>query len=155
MFSNIKTISVMFLLMTIFGSGCISPEAVKTQIGGIETRLGKLEKVAENLDIKFTKMIQAETINYGGGGWIVLGACLIIVIFLGAFGLLIRMLLRKNTLLKLVTCAVAKAPAHVRRAIKAQVDEEVSNGGKFRPTDKMDLSDFARKNGNFAESAGD
>jgi len=125
---------------------------MKAQLGSVTTRLDSLEKVADDLTIKFDKKIQAETINYGGGGWIVLGACLIIIIFLSAFGITLYLLVKKTNLLKLVTCAVSKTSDHTRRAVKEQVEKEVRNGGSFKPRHQVELADFAKKCGTFAEN---
>ncbi len=77
---------------------------------------------------------------------------MIIIIFLSAFALLIYVLLkRKETLLALVTCAVSKTPPNVRKAVKAQIKKEVSNGGHFNETHKAELSNFTKQNGTFAK----
>lgn len=164
-----KTIAAAIILATLVIS-CVSPDAVKNQLGTIDAQLGELKTlvdmkadsrvVAEQIDEVNSRVeqalwnqdIQAESIRYGGAGWVVLGACLIIIIFLSAFGLLIYYLLkRKNALLALVTCAISKTAPEVRKAIKAQIKEEALNGGEFSPDHKSELSKFTKKMGTFAK----
>lgn len=150
MLSKIKKASIVFFIVAIFTAGCVAPGAFKTKMTGMEARFDKLEKVAEEISV-WKSSVQAENITYGGAGMVAIGLIVITVVFLGAFGLLIRMLLKKTNLLKLVTCAVQKTDPHIRKAIKDQITEEVSNGGPFKPHHKHQLRQFTEKVGTFAE----
>ncbi len=150
MSSKLKKVSIIFFIVTIFTAGCVAPGAIKAKVIGFEARFDKLEKIADTL-VSWKKSVQAETINYGGAGTVAIGLIIITVVFLGAFGLLIHMLLKKTNLLKLVTCAVQKTNPHIRKAIKDQISEEVSNGWSFKPHHKHQLRQFTEKAGTFAE----
>lgn len=150
MSSELKKVGIVFFIVAIFIAGCVAPGALKAEVTGLKARFDKLEKVAEEITI-WKKTVQAETINYGGAGWVVIGSIFIVTIFLGAFVLMIRMLLKKTNLLKLVTCAVQKTDSHIRKAIKDQISEEVSNGGPFKAHHKQQLRQFTEKVGTFAE----
>ena len=92
-------IAIIFTLPFCVVPGCVAPEAVKTEIQGIRNDMGQLEKVveqkadntvvaeqvdeinnrieqtiqlAEELSV-WRKSVQAEIINYGGAGWVVVG----------------------------------------------------------------------------------
>jgi len=145
-----KSITALFLLITLIMSGCAAPGAFKTSVTGVEARFEKLEKVAEELSV-WKSSVQAETINYGGAGTVAIGLIVITVVFLGAFALMIRMLLQKTNMLKLVTGAVQKTDANTRKAIKDKITEEVSNGGPFKRHHKHQLRNFVEKAGTFAE----
>lgn len=174
-----KLAALMLALLFCVGPGCISPEAIKTDIQGIRNDMGRLEKlvdqkasntiVAEQVDeinnkIEQTtqlaeelsvwrKNVQAETINYGGAGWVVVGTSIIALIFVGAGLLLIRAFMRRGNLLTMLTRAVKKAgedwPDTVV-AIKKQLKCSV-NDGHFCEQDRKDLGNFARKKGTFVE----
>lgn len=150
MLSKVKKIGIVFFIIAIFTAGCVAPGAFKAEITGLKVKLNKLEKVAEEISL-WKSSVQAETINYGGAGTVAIGLIVITVVFLGAFALMIRMLLKKTNLLRLVTCAVQKTDPHIRKAIKKQISEEVSNGGPFKPKHKNELREFTEKAGTFAE----
>lgn len=160
-------------------SGCLSPGAIKTDVQGIRNDLGRLEKIVDqkaNNDVVaeqigavynsieqttqvadellvWRKKVEAQTINYGGAGWVVVGTSLMAVIFLGAGFLLIRAFMKRGSLLKLLTGAVQKAgekqPEAVR-AIKKQLKIETSNGGPFTKQHRKELGHFAKRVGTFA-----
>lgn len=152
MLSKVKKVGIVFFIVAIFATGCAASGAVRAKITGLEARFDKLEKVADTL-VLWQQTVQAENITYGGAGMVAIGLIVITVVFLGAFGLLIWMLLKKTNLLKLVTCAVQKTDPHIRQAIKDQISEEVSNGGPFKPYHKQQLREFVEKVGTFAEKA--
>jgi len=160
--------------------GCVAPEAVKTEIQGIRNDMGQLEKIvdqkadntvvadqvdeinnkieqttqlAEELSV-WRKSVQADTINYGGAGWVVAGTGVMALIFIGAGFLLVRAFMKRGNLLTLLTCAVQKvgkrSPEAVQ-AIKEQLKAELSNGGPFTEKDRQNLGYFAKKKGTFAE----
>jgi hypothetical protein len=161
-------------------SACVSPDAVKTDIQGIRNDMGQLESVvdqkadnsvvaehvdriennieqnaqiAEELSV-WKKSVQAETINYGGAGWVVVGTGVMALIFLGAGLLLVRAFIHRGSLLTLLTCAVQKAgkkSPEIAHAIKRQLKEETSNGGPFSETHRKNLGHFAKKKGTFVE----
>ena len=176
-FVLIAMVTIFFLL--VFSSGCVSPDAVKTEIQGIKNDFGRLEKiveqkadnnvvaeqieeinncieqttqVAEDLSI-WRKDVEAGVINYGGAGWVVVGTGVMAIIFVGAGLLLIRAFMRRGTLLTLVTCAIqkiGKSSPETAKALKKQLKKEVA-GGKFREEDRQKLGSFARKMGTFLE----
>lgn len=160
--------------------GCLAPGALKTDVQGIRNDMGQLEKmvdqkadntvvaehvdeitnridqtaqIAEELSV-WKKNVQAETINYGGAGWVVIGTGVMALIFIGAGFLLIKAFMRRGNLLTLLTCAVQKAgkrsPETVQ-VIKEQLKAETSNDGPFTEQDRKNLGDFAKKKGTFAE----
>ena len=137
--------------------GCVAPEAIKTDIQGIRNDMGQMKKlieqkadnsvVAERIDqvnnkIEQTtqiaerlsvwqKSVQAETINYGGAGWVVVGTGVIVFIFVGAGLLLVRAFMRRGSMLNLLTTAVQRVGKRLpdtMHAIKEQIHEEVKEG---------------------------
>lgn len=161
----------MFLLLLPFWSGCVSPNAVRAKLGALEaqieqkadtkivaeqvehlhTQIEQTTQVAEKL-VEWKKSIQAETINYGGAGWVVVGTSIIVIIFLGAGFLLIKTIIKRSVLLKLLTQTIYNSEEHVQSAIKKQIKHEVSNGGEFKPQDKEELKRFTKKMGTFIEN---
>ena len=157
MLNRVKKIGMVFFIVITFillaahlSAGCAAPGAFQAKITGLEARFEKLEKVADNL-VLWQKTVQAENITYGGAGTVAIGLIIITVVFLGAFGLLIHIVLKKTNLLKLVTCTVQKTEPHIRQAIKDQISAEVSNGGSFKLKHKHQLRAFTEKVGTFAE----
>lgn len=190
-----KKVAVMILaILFCVVPSCIEPEAIKTDIYGIRNDLGHLEKiieqkadstivaehveridnrieqttqVAEELSL-WRKNVEADTINYGGAGWVVAGTGIMALIFVGAGLLLIRAFMRRGNLLTLLTGAiqsVGKRSPKVVQAIKEQLKTETSNGysctsgtfkryyciGPFTEQDRKNLGHFAKKRGTFAE----
>lgn len=158
----------------------MAPEAIRTDIQGLRADLGKLETVvdqkanstfvaerigfinnrteqtsqlAEELYL-WKKSVQADTINYGGAGWVIVGTGMMAVIFVGAGLLLIRAFMKRGSMLTLLTRAVKNAgedsPGHVAEEIKHHLKQCVHKGD-FYEQDRKDLGRFARKTGNFAE----
>lgn len=145
--TTIKT-TLLALLFCVVLQGCVSPGALKADIQGVRADMNSLEKVADELSL-WKSNVEAETINYGGGGWIVLGTGVIALIFVGAGFLLIRAFIKRGSLLTLLTCAIQKvekySPASVAN-IKAQLKREVVEG-RFQERDRKNLGDFAKKKG--------
>lgn len=170
------TIMLIAVLGCFLNCGCISPEAIKTDIQGIRNDMGMLERVvdqkadntvvaeyvneinnkieqtaqiAEDLSI-WKKNIQAETINYSGAGWVVIGTSGIAFIFLGAGLLLIRAFMKRGNMLTLLTRAIKKSgsanTAHIKDQLKKCVHE-----GYHCDQDIRNLGDFAKKVGTFVE----
>jgi hypothetical protein len=182
MSQNQKQISIVLISFLCFISGCVAPGAIEAiaKIATVETKLDKLEKiveqkadnnvvaesigevnnkieqttqVAEDLSLWRQKIDNQGTINYGGGGWVVLGTGVICIIFVGAGLLIVRAFMRRGTLLELVTCAVQKLGKNnpeVIRLFKKQLRKEVSDGS-FKDKDRKALGDFARKRKTFLE----
>ena len=182
-FTPVVLITIILTIIALFlcvGPGCVSPDAVKTDIQGIRNDIGNLEKlvdqkadnkvVAEQVDeinnkIEQTtqiaeelslwkKSVQADTINYGGAGWVVVGTGVMAMIFIGAGLLLVRAFIKRGSLLTLLTCAVQKVGKHspeIVQEIKKQLKVETSNGGPFTEQDRKNLGTFARKKGTFVE----
>lgn len=125
---------------------------VAEQIDEVNNKIEQITQIAKELSIWRDKIIKAETINYGGAGWVVVGTGAIALIFVGAGFLLIRAFMKRGNLLNLLTCAVQKVGKNqpqVQEAIKNQLDEEINNGGKFREQDKKELAQFCRRVGTF------
>ncbi len=135
------------------GSSCVSPEAVKTDIQGIRNDMGQLESVAEELSV-WKKSVQAETINYGGAGWVVIGTGAMALIFVGAGLLLVRAFMRRGNMLTMLTRAVKNAgedsPDFVH-VIKSHLKRCVREG-HFCEADRKNLGHFANKRNNFAHT---
>lgn len=157
--------------------GCVAPEAIKTEIQGIRNDVGALERlvdqkadnsvvaeqveqinnrieqttqIAEELFV-WRKTIQAENIKYSGAGWVVVGTCIMALIFVGAGLLLIRAFMKRGNLLTLLTCAVQKVgkrSPEAARIVKEQLKQEVV-GGRFKEQDRQSLGEFAQKRGTF------
>jgi len=162
---------------------CVSPEAVKTDIQGIRNDMGRMEKlieqkadntvVAEHIDqvnnkIEQTtqiaeqlslwrKSVQADTIHYGGAGWVVVGTGVTVFIFVAAALLLVRAFMRRGNMLSLITAAVQKvgkrSPETVH-AIKEQIHTEVKEG-RCTHDHRQSLGKFAKRMGTFAEQKTD
>lgn len=145
------TATILALLFCVL-QGCVSPGALKADIQGIRADMNSLEKVADELSL-WKSNVEAETINYGGGGWIVLGTGVIVFIFVGAGFLLIRAFIKRSSSLSLLTCAIQKvgkySPASVIN-IKAQLKREVKEG-QFKEKDRQNLGHFAKKRGTFTK----
>lgn len=154
---------------------CVSPNAVKTEIATVRDNLSRLEKVveqkadnnivAESIDqvkneiiqttqvaenlVSWRKTVEAQTVNYGGAGYVVVGTGVIVLIFVGAGLLLVRAFMRRGTLLNLVTEAVKQAESKspgIAKAVKDCIRQEVADG-RFTTQDKNDLGNFAKKCG--------
>lgn len=171
-----KTKTAILALLFCVLPGCVEKEAVKTDIQGIRNDMGRLEKVVEqkadstvvaeqvdeiNNKIEQTtqlakelsvwrKNVQAETINYGGGGWIVAGTGLMALIFLGSGLLLVRAFMKRGNMLSLLTRAVKKSGKDTVVTVKQNLKRCVHEGYHC-DRDRKNLGDFARKKGNFAE----
>lgn len=164
---------LLFVLLLCVVPGCVAPGAFKAQteiqglrndmdarndivaeqIGEVNNRITQTTKVADSLSV-WRKEVQAETINYGGAGWVVVGTGVMALIFVSAGYLLIRAFMRRGNSLALLTGVIQKAgkrSPEVVHAIKRHLREEVSNGGRFGACHKRHLADFARKNGTFIE----
>jgi hypothetical protein len=159
--------------------GCVSPEAIKTDIHGIRNDMGRLEKlvdqkadntvIAEQVDeinnkIEQTtqlaeklsvwrKNIQAETINYSGAGWVMASVSIVVLIFVGAGLLFIKAFMGRGNLLTMLTGAIKKVgkdSPHIVMSIKKQLKCSVKDG-HFYEQDRKNLGNFARKKGTFVE----
>ena len=174
---KITTTAIIALLFCVV-PGCVAPGALDTEIQGIRNDMGQLEKlvdqkadntvvaeeieqvnnsiaqtaqIAEELSL-WRKSVQAETINYGGAGWVVVGTGVIALIFVGAGLLFIRAFMRRGSLLTLLTCAVQKVGKRSPEAIQAvkdQLKQEVAEG-RFKEQDRKNLGNFAKKKGTFS-----
>ncbi len=161
-----KTKAAILALLFCVLPSCIAPDAVKTDIQGIRNDMGQLEKVveqnadkienntqvAEDLSV-WKKNVQAETINYGGAGWVVIGTGVVVLIFVGAGLLLIRAFMRRGNLLTMLTHAVKEAgkdsPDTVKN-IKYQLKQCIHDG-HFSEQDRLNLGNFAKKVGTFTK----
>lgn len=132
---------------------------VAENIEDITCQIEQVNQVAEEItcsleDISVWKNeIQAETINYNGAGWVVIGSSVIVIIFVGAGLLLIRAFMKRGDMLRMLTSAVKKvnheSPEAVR-LIKHYISLETTDG-KFSYNDKQRLAQFTKKYGTFLE----
>lgn len=174
-------ILLVMLLSIFFGVllGCMAPEAIKTDIQGIRNDMGALERVvdqkadntvvakridqvnnrieqtaqiAEELSV-WRKSVQAETINYSGAGWVVVGTGVMALIFVGAGLLLIRAFMKRGNMLTLLTSAIKKSGDESPRivsTIKYHLKKCVHEGSS-KEQDRQNLGKFTKKVGTFAE----
>jgi len=123
---------------------------------GVHMQMDGLEKVTDNLSV-WQKSIQAETINYGGAGYVVLGTGVMALIFIVPGFLLIRGFMRRGSMLTMLTQAVKETndshPLGVM-AIKKHLKCSVKDG-HFCEQDRKNLGYFARKKGHFVEQKGE
>lgn len=167
--------AILALLFCVVPS-CMAPEAIKTEIQGIRNDMGQLEKmveqkadntiVAEQVDqinnkIEQTtqlaeelsvwkKSVQAETINYGGAGWVVVGTGIIALIFVGAGLLLVRAFMKRGNMLSMLTMAIKNSEQNTIVAVKQNLKRCVYEG-YYCDQDIKNLGDFAKKRGTFAK----
>jgi len=176
---RLTVVSVVIAILFCVLPTCVSPEAVKTDIQGIRNDMGQLKsvvdqkadntvvaehvgriennieqnaQVAEELSV-WRKSVQAETINYGGAGWVVVGTGVMALIFVGAGLLLVRAFMKRGNMLTMLTRAVKNAgkdsPDSVD-AIKHHLKRCVQEG-HFCEADRKNLGHFAKKKGTFVE----
>lgn len=175
---NVILIFILFLQLFCVLQGCV-PGGIKTEVQGVRNDVGRLEKVVEqkadntvvagqveeiNSRIEQTaqiaeelslwrKSIQAETINYGGAVWVVIGTSVMALIFVSGGLLFIRAFMRRGTSLTMLTSAVKKAgefSPHITSHIKDQLKRGVDDG-YFHERDRKNLGNFAKKVGTFVE----
>jgi hypothetical protein len=135
---------------------------VKTDLKNIAQKVDTVQQtvknqVADQIELMH-KTVQAGEIHYGGAGWAVLSAGVMVLLFLGAAVLAIYVLFRRFTSLKsmlhLVTDAVQNAPAEVQTTVKAKIEERVdAEETPFTEQHKAALARFARRMGTFAVGA--
>lgn len=156
--------------------GCLSPEAVRMDIQGIRNDMGQLQKlveqkadntvVAEHVDqinnkIEQTtqlaeelsvwkKSVQAETINYGGAGWVVVSGATMAMIFVIGGLLLVRSFIERGSMLSLLTHAVQRSDTKTIVTIKKNLKKCVHKGSHCS-RDIENLKYFVKKAGTFAE----
>lgn len=174
---KIAEASILALLLCVL-LGCVAPGAfsAKTEIQGIKNDMRMLEKVVEqkidntvvveqveqlNNRIEQTtqlvdelsvwrKSIQAETINYGGAGWVVVGTGMIALIFVTAGLLLVRAFMKRGNMLSLLTRAVKNSGTDTVIAVKQNLKRCVHEG-YYLDRDRKNLGSFAKEVGTFAE----
>lgn len=160
-------LTILGLAVLSMGSGCVSPDAIQAKLGVIEQRLeqkadnrvvadeigrveNKIEQTTQIAETLWKKSIQAETINYGGAGWVVLTA----VAFIIAVGLFVTWLFKKilnyKGMLSLVTTAVHRSEPEVRKAIKDKINQQALNDRSCCAQHKEQLSKECKKMGVFA-----
>lgn len=177
----VLTLTLLFCVLP----GCVAPEAIKTDIQGIRNNMSALQhvvdqkadntvvtehvdridnqieqttQIAEELSL-WRKSIQAETINYSGAGWVVVGTGVMALIFVGSGLLLIRAFMKRGNMLTLLTGAVKNAGetspevvSQIKSHLKKCVDDTDSIEAEERlEQDRKNLGNFARKRGTFAE----
>lgn len=105
------------------------------------------QQLADKLDVMH-KEITAGSIHYGGAGWAVLAAGVVVLLFLGCGVAVVFMATRNaakfKNLLALVTSAVQQAPPEVREAVSSQIEQATSNGGPWGAAHKEALAAFTR-----------
>lgn len=163
------TAAILALLFCVLPA-CLSPGALKTDVQGIRNDMGRLEKIvdqnstvvaeqvdtieqtaqiAEELSV-WKKNIQAETINYGGAGWVVIGTGVIALIFVGAGLLLVRAFMKRGNMLTMLTRAVKNSGTDAVIEVKHNLKKCVHEGHHC-DKDRKNLGNFAKKKGLFAE----
>ena len=171
-------ISFIFFFISLFAicNGCVSPGAVQAklnllehkveqkanndvvaeQIEEVNNKIEQTTQVAEKL-VEWRKSVQAETINYGGAGWVVIGLILMVIVFLGAIGLFImwgfKKYIKYKGMLSLVTTAVHKSSPDTQKEIKRQIRNHASNGDKSQARHKCNLAKHCRNDGVFAHNS--
>lgn len=172
-----KTLIISGLIMLL--AGCVSPDAVKTEIQGVKNDFSRLEKivdqkadnkvVADSIDTVNNKIeqttkiadelalwknnIQADTINYGGAGWVVIGTGVVVLIFVGSGLILVRGFLRRGTMLKLLTTAIQDAGTNAPNSVVA-IKHHLKECVKLREFDEKDrqaLHSFVKRKGTYAK----
>ncbi len=131
---------------------CISPEAFQTEIQGIRLDMEGMEKVTDQLSV-WQKTVQAEIINYGGAGYVVIGTGAMALIFVVPGFLLIRAFMKRGSMLALLTKAVKETQKdHLQgvMAIKENLKYSVKEG-HFCEKDRKNLGIFAKKRGYYVE----
>ncbi len=147
-----KTLIILSITLLFFVvPSCVSPNAIpiKTEIQGIRTDMNDLEKLADDLSV-WRNTVKAETINYSGAKWVVIGTSVMALIFVGASLSLIKAFMRRGRLLTMLTGAVQEASQETIRDIKRQL-EIVVDFKVFKQRDKEDLGHFAKKVGTFVK----
>jgi len=129
-------------------SSDISVEKAET----IEQEINQDSRVVDDISLT-SKNIDAETINYAGANWVVVGMSSMCLVFVIPSYLLVRSFIKRGSMLSLLTCAIQKvgnkSPGSVQ-LLKLQLEEEIRQK-RFKPEDKKNIGKFARKKGNFAE----
>lgn len=121
---SITILSLLFCVLL----NCVSPNAIpiKTEIQGIRTD------------------VEAETINYDGAGWVVIGTSVISLIFVGAGLLLVRAFTKRGRSLTMLTGAIQEASPETIADIKRQLRSS-------KQQDREDLRLFCEKVGTFVK----
>jgi hypothetical protein len=111
------------------------------------------QQLVDKMDVMH-KEISAETINYGGAGWVVLGATAVVIVFLlagiGIVLIFVRNSFKLKGLLTLVTSAIQNSPSYACNKVKAEIEKQTENGGPFGLKHKKMLREFTEKVGTFA-----
>jgi hypothetical protein len=155
-----KTVICVALLLL---SSCALPGAVDAKLGALEQKVEQkadntvvakeIERVDNRINqttqitselMTWKKTIQAETINYGGAGWVVLLVVIVLIILLVAKGL--KRFFEYKRMLTLVTDSVFYGPAEMQKSIKSEINRRAKIENKDK--DKKILSQFCGKNRN-------
>ncbi len=126
---------------------------VSKNIESLTQEVNQISETTANL-MNWKKTINAETINYGGAGWVVLGLILMVMVFLSAIGLFLyfvfRYVSKYKGMLSLVTTAIHKSNPETIVEVKKQIKKHASNGDPRQQQHKTHLSKHCRQEGLFA-----
>lgn len=156
-----KIINFLILLFLINPISCVQPGAVgiTPKIANLENDMSNLKDLvnqnAEKIDNALVSINNATTNVadeiHSGGGWIVLAAILLSIIFTIAlirFAKYALRLYKADNSLKLVSTAIKNTDESTSRTIRNQIEYEVNNGGPFSIKNKKQLLDLVQQYGN-------
>jgi len=172
-----KSLLIIATMIIVTFVSCVAPGGIATDIAALRHELSQkadssivakdvesltqevhqVSKIADNL-VSWKKDINAETINYGGAGWVVLGLILMSIVFLSAIGLFLYFIFKwvgkYKGMLSLVTTAIHKSNPETIAEVKKQIKKHASNGDPKQQEHKTHLSRHCRKEGIFANANG-
>jgi hypothetical protein len=103
---------------------------VAEHVERIDNSIKQTTQIAEELSL-WRKSVQADTINYGGAGMVVIGTGVMALIFVGAGLLLVRAFMKRGNMLTLLTSAVKRvgladprAASNIKKSLKLCVHEK-------------------------------
>jgi hypothetical protein len=131
-------------------AGCVEKDAFNSHLGALEdslkatvdvqqkqqneisTQAERIDRVENNVEqsIKMVQDVTAgrDSIIYSGAGWVVAGAGVVALLFLGAGVAMFYLVLQRTKLLNLVTTAVSKATPEAQVSVKDNVKLLASDG---------------------------
>jgi len=134
-------------------------DIVAETVEDITCDIDNVAQIAEEVSVEledislWRKNVQAETINYGGAEWVVIGASIIVLIFVIAGVFLVKAFMKRGTMLCLLTSAIKSASYRNPSAVnifKEHLKEETKIG-KFSDKDIELLKHFTKKNNTFTK----
>jgi hypothetical protein len=149
--------------------GCLEKGAIQTDVTGVDAQ--NLEQVVENnnnideletlkqqlaeINLKYQKMIEAETINYGGAGWVIVGMSIVLVIFLIVAAIVIKRIygnaVKNENLIDKIMLSIANAPPDIQKIIKDSIDNQTPAKTMTEMNSNKDVKDFIDQTGRFKQ----